>query len=91
ENTCFAKSTPIVIVRMGNSSSRHTDGENHHGPLRPSGYPQGWGVSFLLIQADVAPRRGLTQALCIKIESNDEQRKIDLLLWKDGGRKIYQS
>jgi hypothetical protein len=29
--------------------------------------------------------------LCIKIESNDEQRKIDLLLWKDGGRKIYQS
>src|SRR5690606_33734656 len=53
----------MVIVRMGNSSSRHTDGESHHGPSRPSGYPQGWGVSFLLIQADAASRRGLTQAL----------------------------
>jgi hypothetical protein len=31
---------------MGSSSSRDTDGENHHGPSRPSGDPQGWGASF---------------------------------------------
>src|SRR5690606_35432399 len=53
-NTGCAKSTPMVIVRMGSSSSRFTDGENHHGPSRPSGYPQGWGASFLLVQAEAA-------------------------------------
>ncbi|MGE8212092.1 MAG: hypothetical protein ACN6Q8_00735, partial [Stenotrophomonas sp.] len=58
-----AKSTPMVIVRIGNSSSRHTDGESHHGPSRPSGYPQGWGVSFLLIQAKLASRVGLIPEL----------------------------
>jgi hypothetical protein len=52
---------------MGSSSSRFNDGENHHGPSRPSGYPQGWGASFLLIQADAASRRGLILALALMI------------------------
>jgi phosphatidylglycerophosphatase C len=50
-------------VPMGDFPSRYADGENHHGHQRPSGCPQGREVSFLLVQADVAPQRGLTQSL----------------------------
>jgi hypothetical protein len=53
----------VVIVPMGDFPSRYADGENHHGHQRPSGCPQGREVSFLLVQADAAPRRGLTQVL----------------------------
>ncbi|MGH8182178.1 MAG: hypothetical protein ACREPH_00780, partial [Rhodanobacteraceae bacterium] len=60
ENTCFAKSTPMVIVLMETSSS--ADGYDHHGPR--GRYDE--EVSFYSVKRTAIPLRRLSAAYLVR-------------------------